>query len=52
MIPVPSGVKVWLAQRLPRSVADGAGDAEARSDVRTSVRVPGSRWRSDQGDLA
>lgn len=56
MIPVPSGVKVWLAtghaERLSRAVADGAGDAEARPNERSSVCLPRAERRPDQGDLA
>lgn len=40
------------AQRLPRLVADGTGDAETRPDVRSLVRIPWPWWRLDQGDLA
>nr|WP_234908487.1 MULTISPECIES: hypothetical protein [Agrobacterium tumefaciens complex] len=41
--------KYGHAQRLSRFVADGARDAEARSDVQASVRLPRSwRW-PDQG---
>ena len=59
MIPVPAGVRVWLAtghtdmrKGFDGLGAAGAGDAEARSARRASVRLPRQARRSRQGALA
>ena len=59
MIPVPSGVRVWLAtghtdmrKGFAESVAAGAGSAAARSAERSSVLLSRSQRQSFEGDLA
>ena len=59
MIAIPSGVRVWIAtghtdmrRGIERAGLAGAGDAQARSARRRSVRVPWQERRADQDPLA
>ena len=59
MIPIPSGVRVWIAtghtdmRRGMQSLAlDGSGELEARSSCRRSLYLPGPSRRSGQDSLA